>query len=188
MIREWFVHPCLRVANVQRYSTVPTIHKESVAEHTFYVTLLSFKLAVAAGANIEKTLTIAMAHDLDEAFSGDMPRPFKYYSRDGNDDTLKRFLDATCHHMMQRTLEDDDVELLMAWEDSKAGSLEAQIVKFADLWSCLLFAYRERLLGSSTFADQVLDRAPDNFNAIVWDKKLQPYVKELLEFAARNYL
>lgn len=181
LIRGMFDHPGLRLANVQRYSTVPTIHKESVAEHSYFVALFAWEVASFIGADTGQTVRIAIAHDLDEAFSGDMPRPFKY-----REAVLKLWLNGVCRDAMLDAFGEDS-HVYDAWEDSKDKSLEAQIVKFSDLLTCLLFAYRERHLGSTTFANQVLDRGPLNFGSIEWDRRIQPLVDELVLFAGRNY-
>jgi len=51
---------------------------ETIADHTFRMTLLAWLLAEEKGLNIKKVIKLALSHDLCEVYAGDMT-PFFYY-------------------------------------------------------------------------------------------------------------
>ena len=51
---------------------------ETIAEHTFRMTILSWLLAIKKNLNIKKTIQTAFSHDLCEVYAGDVT-PFFYY-------------------------------------------------------------------------------------------------------------
>lgn len=53
--------------------------EESIAEHSYMVAMISYLLAEQIGADIEKTLLIALFHDVEEARTGDAYRLAKLY-------------------------------------------------------------------------------------------------------------
>jgi len=77
-----------RLSCVPRWATVPVVHRQSVAEHTFHVIVLCRWLlplhALGADGNFElAVLRAAIDHDADEAQSGDIPSTYK--TRDPNE-------------------------------------------------------------------------------------------------------
>ena len=53
---------------------------ETIAEHTFRLTILSWLLAKKANLNIKRAIKIALFHDLCEVYAGDVT-PFFYYTQ-----------------------------------------------------------------------------------------------------------
>lgn len=71
-----------RLSVVPRWSVMPTIRKQNVAEHSFHVASLSMWLVGlhARGYNGKfelEVLRYALTHDVKEAIDGDMPSPSK---------------------------------------------------------------------------------------------------------------
>lgn len=71
------IHDLLRASSVKRWTTVSTIHDQSLAEHTFNVVMLCRHLCRELNVPDENLIKVALEHDLDEIHSGDIPRPFK---------------------------------------------------------------------------------------------------------------
>src|SRR6476660_5737373 len=84
-----------RLRYIQRHSTSLVLHRENVAEHSYYVSLYSMFLCEWVRKNCADVfvdeLTVlrrCLVHDLDESRTGDFQRPFKYSRPD-----LKNLLD-----------------------------------------------------------------------------------------------
>ena len=74
-----------RLKYVTRFGTVHRVKDENVAEHCFFTAFFSLIICdwINANAryvkvNVGATLSRALMHDLEEAVSGDFPRPFKH--------------------------------------------------------------------------------------------------------------
>ena len=68
------------LAHVPRWAVVPHIRSQSVAEHSFYVTLYADKLCKMLGwddLNTSMAVSYALRHDMLEVFTGDIPSPAK---------------------------------------------------------------------------------------------------------------
>jgi len=78
------------LAHVPRWSIARLINNQSVAEHSFYVTVYARELALLLGwrqddaAAQEYLVTRALYHDAEESGSGDIPGPFKRAAVDGD--------------------------------------------------------------------------------------------------------
>ncbi len=73
------------LAHVVRFSAKPQHFSESVAEHSFYVAYIARILCDLIKGNgrivdAEKVITMALVHDMEEMYSGDILSPFKHYS------------------------------------------------------------------------------------------------------------
>jgi 5'-deoxynucleotidase YfbR-like HD superfamily hydrolase len=68
------------MSHVPRWSIVRKIHTQSIADHTFYVTLYVSQLCDLLNVEPMTKLTAleaALYHDVDETFTGDIPGPSK---------------------------------------------------------------------------------------------------------------
>lgn len=70
-----------RLSHVPRWTVVPTIRKQSVAEHTFNVLWITKYLRSQLPSVYfdNDILSSALSHDLDEAVTGDVPAPNKQH-------------------------------------------------------------------------------------------------------------
>lgn len=71
------IQDILRAQNVQRWNIVQTANKQSLAEHTFNVTMIARALCVEMKVNDTLVIKMALEHDLDEVKTGDIPAPAK---------------------------------------------------------------------------------------------------------------
>lgn len=139
-----------------RYSGAHVIHKENVAEHSYYVTLLADILAhdIENTFDLEKPLNrlkimqMALYHDTEEAYTGDLITPVKNKSPE-----LKKEWDKLSSIMMKEGLLHDFpgqhhivkyiVHIHHVYEEGKYSALENQIVKFADGLQSVVYLLRE---------------------------------------------
>jgi len=63
--------------DVKRWTIVRTIKNQSLAEHTFNVTMIARAIACRMGVDDTKIIKYALDHDLDEILTGDIPTPAK---------------------------------------------------------------------------------------------------------------
>jgi 5'-deoxynucleotidase YfbR-like HD superfamily hydrolase len=71
----------LRAQNVNRWNLIATTREQSVAEHTFNVTMIVRALAKALKIDDNLLTKAAIEHDLDEVMTGDIPSPTKALAR-----------------------------------------------------------------------------------------------------------
>lgn len=75
-----FDHKLRMLAFVERWNIAPRLHRQSVAEHSYFVALYSGMLAERLGISADlklKILDYALRHDMPEYRTGDMPGPGK---------------------------------------------------------------------------------------------------------------
>lgn len=118
---------------------------ESVAEHSFGVTVLAFTLVRMNGrADLSRTLKLALFHDLAEARTGDLNYMNKRYARM---DENQAMADAAGGLPFE-------AELLANWEEWREGaSLEARLAADADQLDMILELRRLETLGSEQSRD-----------------------------------
>lgn len=144
------------LAHVMRFSSTPQHFPESVAEHSFYtayyVSLLCDILGrVDIEVNREKAITMALIHDTEEMFSGDILTPFKHYSKEVKE-TIQKVNREVIPQMYEGLPEDMKEKYITLWnEDSKGESMEAQVVKVADRLSLLSKCAEEVKVGNGFF-------------------------------------
>lgn len=144
------------LAHVVRFSSTPQHFPESVAEHSFYtayyVSLLCDILEkVDVAVNRERALTMALIHDTEEMFSGDILNPFKHYSLDVKA-AIQKVNEEVIPQMYEGLPEDMQEKYIAIWnEESKGESMEAQVVKIADRLSLLTKCKEEVKVGNDFF-------------------------------------
>jgi len=139
-----------------RFSATPQHFPESVAEHSFYtayIVSLLCDLAEQKGAkfNRGKTISMALVHDTEEMFSGDILTPFKHYSPEVKE-IIQKVNREVVPQVFENLPEDMREKYVALWnEDSKGESMEAQMVKVADRLSLLSKCAEEVKVGNGYF-------------------------------------
>lgn len=75
------INDILRATGVTRWHIVRTVRPQSLAEHTFDVTMIARAIAKIAGYDDYEIIKAALLHDLDEIITGDIPTPTKERAR-----------------------------------------------------------------------------------------------------------
>ena len=76
------INDILRASGVTRWHIVRTVRPQSLAEHTFDVTMIARAIAKIAGYDDAEIIKAALLHDLDEIVMGDIPTPTKERARE----------------------------------------------------------------------------------------------------------
>lgn len=119
---------------------------ENVAEHSFRTAIIGYVLADLSGADVLKTICMALFHDLHEARIGD----FNYVNRMYN----SRNASMALEHALDGTGLD---EVMRLWQELEASqSLEALLVHDADQLDLILNLKQEKDLGNP-YADKWLE-------------------------------
>lgn len=164
LLRKW--------SSIQRYSKFFLIKPETVAEHTGHVALICLKIGIEIEQNCgykinwQQLLPSAIVHDLDEIFTGDIPRDTKYSS-----EKFKKMYDDIAKAGMKEVLKIYELpkEIETAWISQKNETIEGYILRVADLACVVYKVYCEvELYGNISMKD-------------VYDAKLAYFVECLID-------
>ena len=146
------------IAHVKRFNSRPQHFPESVAEHSFfvaYITTILCNLLKEAGEDIqkEKAVEMALVHDMEESFSGDILTPFKHYSKE-----VTFAIRKVNKEIIQDVFADLPKELashyVALWnEEGEGETKEAQLVKVADKLSLVAKCAEEVKVGNEFFQE-----------------------------------
>jgi len=147
-----------------RYSNVPRIKDESVAEHSFYVAAIVQKLYEEYCFDLGKALNMAISHDIIEIHTNDIPHLIK-----------------NRHPKLVGLLKKIEVEEAEGFpfavsagiSDLLEDSVETKIVKLADAIQCEQYARNEKQLGNSGYMDKVIKNSVERIEHI--RKSLEDY-------------
>lgn len=112
------IHDILRAQYVKRWTIVHTIKQQSLAEHTFNVTMIARAICKRAGLDDVNVMKACLAHDLDEILTGDIPSPTKREAKERGWDLNNIYVRVTSRELTP---------------------VEESIVKIADLMEAVLF-------------------------------------------------
>lgn len=144
--------PVRRLSHIQRYSSMPVIRGENVAEHSWQVAFYSYVIGqdlIARGyaVRLDVLLSRAILHDLSEAMSGDIIRSYKYGT--------EQMAEATAHADLanMKVLAEDfgsiSGDILEDWETAKDSDLEGGVVRLADLLCVVTYCAEEYRMGNA---------------------------------------
>lgn len=168
------------LSQILRFSTVPTVHKQNVAEHSYFVALISWLICVqmrtkGIDVDTEKVLKLSLIHDISESISGDMPRSVKQ----GEIRKIINELEDSVFQMMIEALpEEMHKELSDAyrkWNDD--DSLETKVMRFSDILESAIYCLCEKELGNTNM-DRIIS------NMIIW---IDGFENELMESISSEY-
>lgn len=199
-IRELLLGHPIRLRYVKRWGTSRVMQPDTVAEHSYFCALYSLLIAKwieyehkdEYEIRLGMLLTRALVHDLEEAISGDFPRPFKHSSPE-----LKDLLDRAgqiAFGQVVAGLYDDGPfdppnspspavqavsDLAHAWKRGKAEDYEGAILDFADFLCALSFMLQEKSTWNST-TSQYTATMKDYFGSFLHERFnfLRPLVQQ----------
>lgn len=155
-LRELLTGKITRLSHIHRWAISRGIRKESVADHSYYVTLyclMIYRWWVAHGElrfsskdsiNLGDLLSRAVLHDIEECQLGDIPYPVKHRSK-----KLHKLLCDESEEIVQDTINswvggyDLAEPTLEVWRKAKDLSPAGKIVEFADTLSRLAYIAQE---------------------------------------------
>jgi 5'-deoxynucleotidase YfbR-like HD superfamily hydrolase len=148
-MREMLSGDINRLRYVKRFSTCHVVHTENVAEHAYFVGLYSLLIGEWVSDHGQEVdmgvlLTKCLLHDVDEARTGDIHRPFKYYNdmitkalKWGAGQMFLEIIGKVVHKEASSAL-----GMAMQWETCKEG-LEGSILAFSDFLAAFGYIWQE---------------------------------------------
>lgn len=140
------------LAYITRYSGVPRIKNESVAEHSFFVASLVIKLHEMYEFNLGTALQMAITHDWAESFIGDITWRVKKQNPAINQAVVLAEETAMLNNFNKDVYE--------TWIDyCSQESIEAKVVLMADIIQVIQYAEHEVKLGNTGYMIDVANSA-----------------------------
>jgi len=140
----------IRAAHIHRYSSIPILLKESVAEHSFYVALYAQILSdyLRLGWD-DRRLAIesALLHDIEESLTGDFLRSFKK-SNPTLEYEIKKAAEQCAFKVISEAFNHADAPPTFFWKGAKVQSPSGRIVQIADFLSVVSYLCKEAALGN----------------------------------------
>lgn len=162
-----------RLAEVPRWTVIPVLRRQSVAEHSFHVATVALWLAGRSSAVVRgevdrsDLLTAALTHDSSEAVCGDLPTP------------SKRHLEPNLTNL-EETLG------VKKWPENVRN-----IVKCADMLEAIMFLREEELMGNKRIdavLAQILDRFDHQWAKFEWHGDDKPVPSRMVNSAFDTFL
>lgn len=161
---------------VVRYSGVNMIQPERLESHIIEMIGLAFDLHYGIGGfDLNKIIYLIAIHDVDEAVTVDIPRPFKYFNED-----FRQLFNKTVHNYFKSLGVDED--FLKDSENAKELGLEGKILRLLDLVQVQRKLQTEMSLGNSNLQES-LDTVNGYINSQREDKELTKYINYLDEIS-----
>ncbi|OGF86692.1 hypothetical protein A3B19_00410 [Candidatus Giovannonibacteria bacterium RIFCSPLOWO2_01_FULL_46_32] len=150
------------LAHITRFSASPQHFEESVADHSFFVAYITSLICLLLrekniAVDYEKAITMALIHDMEERFSGDILSPFKHHSKEVNE-AIRKVNQGLIAEVFNELPENIKNHYISLWnEEGEQKSTEAQVVKTADRMS-LLAKCREEIAAGNEFFKEIYDK------------------------------
>ena len=141
-----------RLRHTYRYSAIPIVNRENVAEHSFWTALIGMTIAMEIGGTAEligEVAAKALVHDIEESMTGDLIRDMKYH-----DSVVRESIRKVEVEFAQGIFDEiggntgNIYELF--WRTAKDDSESGRIVALADLLCVIAYCDHEQALGNNT--------------------------------------
>ena len=148
-VREIMAGQLVRLKHTYRYSSVPVLVRENVAEHSFWTAIIAVTIAIErqmTRAEIGKVALKSLVHDIEESMTGDLIRDMKYF-----DEETREAIGAVEREFASRIF--DKLGVIGNWfegwwEQAKDNSPTGRVVALADLLCVIMYVEHEWSLGN----------------------------------------
>lgn len=147
-----------RLTCLIRFSNVPRLAAQSVAEHSYSTTFLAMIVAdylALKEVEIDKLrlLEMGLVHDVEEVVSGDILKTLKHGDFRKELDKMNLQNMDYLLRMLDRSMQ---LYYLVVWNEAKQKkTLEARLLSFVDMLDRILYSLRETHLGNNYFREIV---------------------------------
>lgn len=144
-----------RMRHIYRWSLMRNVTRENIMEHSLQVAMIAHGLAVInnrifnGDINPERVALLAVYHDCNEAITGDLPTPIKYFNPDIQESyrSLENVSREKLLTLLPEQLREDYRKVLFFDENSPEGKL----VKAADRICAYIKCIEELKAGNGEF-------------------------------------
>jgi 5'-deoxynucleotidase YfbR-like HD superfamily hydrolase len=144
-----------RLGCLTRFSNIPRLGAQSVAEHGYSVTFLAMLVGdylEERGVEVDRLhlLEMALVHDVEEVISGDVLKTLKH----GKFRIELDKLNLKNMNYLVRMLGMRGDKYLQAWKEAKeCNTLEGRLIHFVDMVDRILYCLKEVHLGNNYFRE-----------------------------------
>lgn len=183
-----------KMSNIFRYSGTRVNLRENLAEHSYYVALISDILSkdISERYDIkidrEQVLRYALVHDLEEMYTGDIIWPVKSLSPAlANELNIVwgKLLSEGIGQKFPKNIGDEILSNHKNYEDFKYDKLENRIVKFSDGVQVIMYSLSELESGNHYFNETIINTRDWMNDKWGDDKYFSPYMKEINELTKK---
>jgi 5'-deoxynucleotidase YfbR-like HD superfamily hydrolase len=164
-----FYKQIYNLAHIDRYSTVPRITHESVAEHSFFVAALVIRLHKDYEFDLGVATTMAIMHDWTESWLDDITVPTKRQFP-----LIAAAVLAAESYIAHREFPQPILELWL--EHKECITVESQIVHYADVLQCMQYAQHEVRIGNNGYMQTVVEETHERLQIL--ERQLIGYKRE----------
>lgn len=142
-----------RLSHTWRYSSVPVIARENVAEHSFWTAMIGITIAYETGVpHLAGTVAVnAIMHDIEECMTGDLIRDMKYANEE-----FRQQIQTIEDEFVTRLVEDMGPTggiIQARWRGAKGETRAGRIVALADALSVVAYCSKEGTMGNINLHD-----------------------------------
>ena len=147
-----FYAQIVNLSFIKRYSVIPRIHEESIAEHSFFVASIVIQLYEQYNFCVGLAVSMAIVHDWTESYTDDITVATKRAYPE-----IAKVVDKVEEKVAKKEFSSEAYKL---WQEYKKGeSIEAMIVKYADTLQVIQYAQNEVNLGNNKYMQSVVEDA-----------------------------
>lgn len=176
-----FINKCIdSLSNTTRWETYDVLDPDSVAEHSFLVAHIAYQIAIhEEGCDENEVVKRALFHDIEESYTGDLPRFSKRENEDFGE-ILEEVEKEGVNQILKNSHLDKEEkqEVKRIWENAKDESKEGKIIKQADILAAVYDMYREILKGNEKIKDY--DDVPRGINDAISICEGTPVAEDML--------
>ncbi len=150
-VREIMSGQLVRLKHTIRYSSVPVLVPENVAEHSFWTAIIAVTIAIEmqmSKQEIGKVALKSLLHDIEESMTGDLIRDMKYHDEETRE--AIRLVEVEFARRIFDKLGTIGPWFEGWWENAKDNSPTGQVVALADLLCVIMYIEHERTLGNQS--------------------------------------
>jgi 5'-deoxynucleotidase YfbR-like HD superfamily hydrolase len=156
---EEFYSQIYNLSHIQRYSTVPRVRSESVAEHSFFVACIVIRLHKEYDFDLGAAVVMATMHDWTESWLDDVTVPTKR--------KFPKLALAVQEAEAQIAATEFPDNIYQLWLEHKEHlSVESKIVHYADVIQCMQYAGHEVKISGNSYMAKVLQETEERINEI----------------------
>ena len=140
---------------IKRWGLMRNINEENLSSHSFEVAVLAHALAVIGNTyfdkkyNVDKICTIALFHDAEEVYTGDMPTPIKYFNPEMRENY--RLVEQAASKSLLSKLPDELKPIYSEILNNEDGDIH-KLIKAADKLAAYIKCIEEEKCGNTEFA------------------------------------
>lgn len=180
-----------RLGSINRFSTIPNVNHETVAEHSYHVAFLAMLISDylwwhSTEVDSEKAMKMSLLHDVEESVSGDILGPLKS-GKFGK--AISELAARSVGYLCDCLGTPARFYYFDLWKEyAKQKTLEARVVKLADFASLLIQAVRELQCGNKYFKTTMSEVSKDlcsDLEGLKKDDPLAPLISGFYDYTLK---